>query len=72
MCASGWFEDMDAFPGSEDYAPGSSPVRDLTLLEQIDYWKSRAQLAEHCAYANLERVAEQEGSDDPADFWKRA
>lgn len=62
---------MDAFPGSEDYAPGCSPVRDLTLLEQIDYWKARAELAERCAYANLERVVEQENGADDADWWKR-
>jgi hypothetical protein len=57
------------FPGSEDYEPGCSPVRELTLLEQIAYWQARARLAEECAYANLERVAESE-SDDPADYWK--
>lgn len=65
---------MDAVPGSEDYAPGCSPVRDLTLLEQIDYWKARARLAEECAYANLERVVEQENGgvgEDSADWWKR-
>ena len=38
------------FPGSEDYEPGCSPVRELTLLEQIAYWKARARLAEECAY----------------------
>lgn len=59
----------DDFPGSEDYEEGCDPVRDLTLLEQIEYWKARAQLAEQCAYANLERVVEQES--DPADYWKR-
>lgn len=59
------------FPGSEDYEEGCDPVRDLTLLEQIDYWKARAHLAETCAYANLERVSEIE-DDDPADFWKRS
>jgi len=58
------------FPGSEDYEEGSDPVRDLTLLEQIEYWKARARLAEECAYANLERVAEIEDSDDDADWWK--
>lgn len=57
------------FPGSEDYDPGQSPVRDLTLLEQIAYWMARARLAEECGYANLERVAEQD--DDDADWWKR-
>jgi hypothetical protein len=62
---------MDEFPGSEDYEDGASPVRELTLLEQIAYWQARARLAEQCAYANLERVVERE-SDDPADFWKRA
>jgi hypothetical protein len=59
----------EEFPGCEDYEEGASPVRDLTFLEQIAYWKARARLAEQCAYANLERVAEQE-SDDPADSWK--
>jgi hypothetical protein len=61
---------MSAFPGSEDYEPESSPVRELTLLEQIEYWKARARLAEECAHANLERVADIEDVD-PADFWKR-
>lgn len=60
---------MDDFPGSEDYEPGQSPVRELTLLEQIAYWMARARLAEECAHANLERIAEIE-SDDPADYWK--
>ncbi|HWM26590.1 MAG TPA: hypothetical protein VNP98_17365 [Chthoniobacterales bacterium] len=58
------------FPGSEDYEDGCSPVRELTLIEQIEYWKVRARLAEECGYANLERIAEVE-TDDPADFWKR-
>jgi hypothetical protein len=37
------------FPGSEDYEEGSDPVRDLTLLEQIKYWKTRSCLAEELA-----------------------
>ena len=58
------------FPGSEDYEEDSSPVRELTLLEQIEYWKTRACLAEECAYANLERVVEIE-DDDSGEAWKR-
>lgn len=57
------------FPGSEDYEDGCDPVRDLTLLEQIAYWKARALFFEGLAYSNLECVHEQE-SDDPADWWK--
>jgi hypothetical protein len=62
------------FPGSEDYEEGSSPVRDLTLLEQIEYWKTRARLAEECAYANPARdepvrTADLEAADS-ADWWK--
>jgi hypothetical protein len=56
------------FPGSEDYEPGCSPARELTLLEQIAYWQARARLAEECAYANLERAGEIE--EDDADWWK--
>jgi hypothetical protein len=59
----------DDFPGSEDYEEGCDPVRELTLLEQIAYWKARARLAEQCAYANLERVREAENDAD-ADWWK--
>jgi len=62
---------MSNFPGLEDHEDGCSPVRDLTLLEQIDYWRTRAWLAEECAYANLERVVELE-DDDSGEAWKRA
>jgi hypothetical protein len=61
---------MDDFPGAEDYEKGCDPVRELTLREQIEYWKARARLAEQCAYGNLERVAELEADD--ADWWKEA
>jgi hypothetical protein len=40
----------DDFPGSEDYEDGSDPVRDLTLPEQIEYWKARSRLAEQLAH----------------------
>jgi hypothetical protein len=63
---------MNAFPGAEDYEPNSDPVRELTLLEQIEYWKARARLAEQCAYANLERVREIEADHDDGDWWKDA
>jgi hypothetical protein len=59
----------DEFLGSEDYEEGCDPVRDLTLLEQIEYWKARAWLAERCAYGNLERIRELEDAGD-ADWWK--
>jgi hypothetical protein len=59
------------FPGSEDYEDGCSPVRDLMLLEQIEYWKTRSRLAEECAHANLDRVVELE-DDDSGEAWKRA
>lgn len=58
-----------SFPGEEDYEEGCDPVRDLTLLEQIEYWKARARLVEECAYQNLQRVSEVEDLDD-ADWWK--
>jgi hypothetical protein len=60
----------DDFLGSEDYEEGCDPVRDLTLFEQIEYWKARARLAEQCAYENLKRVAENDLDD--ADWWKNA
>lgn len=57
------------FPGAEDYEEGFSPVRDLALLEQVNYWKARAKVAEESAHADLERVAEIE-DEDLADWWK--
>lgn len=71
---------MTDFPGSEDYDEGCDPVRELTLMEQIAYWKARARLFEELAYSNspqdesavadLERVTEID-DDDPGDWWKR-
>jgi hypothetical protein len=58
------------FPGSEDYEPGQSPVRELTLIEQINYWMERAFKAEQAVAERPELVADVE-DDDPADFWKR-
>jgi hypothetical protein len=61
-----------SFPNEEDYEEGNSPVRDLTLVEQINYWKARAKLAERTAHENLERMheLEEQCARDPADFWK--
>jgi hypothetical protein len=53
-------------PGSEDYEAGCDPVRDLTLLEQVRYWKERAKVAEQHAHWRGELTA---GADD-ADWWK--
>jgi hypothetical protein len=62
------------FPGSEDYEEGADPVRDLTLLEQIEYWKTRAHLAEQTFWKidELDAVLEDlDGADrDGADWWK--
>ena len=62
---------MDDFPGSEDYEEGCDPVRELTLLEQIEYWKARAHMAEAAVATAVERVSELEddGQDD-GDWWK--
>lgn len=59
---------MDDFPGSEDYEEGCDPVRDLTLLEQIEYWKARAKAGELLAHqrGELTQLA------DDADAWKYA
>lgn len=67
-----------SFPGSEDYDAGCSPVRDLTLLEQIDYWRQRAQLAEECAHQNHAKLlavceaqlAERDSKDEEGEWWK--
>ena len=57
---------MVDFPGSEDYEEGCDPVRDLTLLEQIEYWRERAKCAERLAHQRGELTAEA----DDADWWK--
>ncbi|MCA1589708.1 MAG: hypothetical protein LC734_04815 [Acidobacteria bacterium] len=57
----------DEFPGSEDYGQGCDPVRDLTLLEQIKYWKARARAAELLAHQRGELTH----AEDDADYWKR-
>lgn len=54
------------FPGSEDYDEGSDPARDLTLLEQIEYWKARSYRAEQLAHERGELTH----ADDDADWWK--
>lgn len=65
---------MSAFPGSEDYEEGCDPVRELTLLEQIQYWKTRSRIAEELAhkYRELDQVeSEAAAADrDAADWWK--
>lgn len=63
---------MDAFPGAEDYEAGCSPVRELTLLEQIEYWKQRSELAETLAhkYRELVQVLDVVEMADGADWWK--
>jgi hypothetical protein len=66
------------FPGSDDYAPGCSPVRDLTLLEQIDYWKARAHAAEAAAWDSQNKLVSAcevildaaADEDAAADWWK--
>jgi hypothetical protein len=67
---------MDDFPGSEDYEEGCDPVRDLTLLEQVEYWKTRARLSEQMWWKidELDAVLEElDSSDrDSADWWKNA
>lgn len=70
------------FPGSEDYDEGCSPVRDLTLLEQIEYWQARARVAEEALFAECDEfvgavLEELDGEiaandRDPADWWKDA
>jgi hypothetical protein len=67
----------DEFPGSEDYEDGCDPVRELTLLEQIEYWKRRAFEFEKLAHERGELTHGDPPSrcygaaGDPADFWKR-
>lgn len=64
---------MDAFPGSEDYEKERDPVAELTLLEQIEYWKSRARLAEELVHKYRESfVLEAEKEPDAADWWKKS
>lgn len=59
------------FPGSEDYEEGCDPVRDLTLMEQIEFWKTRARLAEGLAQKYRELVqVEWDIEPDAADWWK--
>ena len=52
------------FPGSEDYEEGASPVRELPLSEQVEYWKERARRAES------HFLVQTPDERDDADWWK--
>ncbi len=55
------------FPDCEDYEPGCSPVRELSLARQVQYWKSRARFFETGFH---ELAAQREPECDEADWWK--
>ena len=48
----------------------NSPVEDRPLIEQVEYWKNRAEFFEKQAYANLENIKREIEEQDESDWWK--